>query len=358
MTKIEWTDETWNPVTGCTKVSQGCKNCYAERLWPKVAGAEAKRTGEPARDFTAVRCHPERLDAPLHWKKPRRIFVNSMSDLFHEDVHDEFIVRVFDVMRQCENGFMSVPPRAVTSHTFQILTKRPERMYNFCSRLRFSGLDARGMYLALEESEKGFNPMTALRNVHLGVSVEDQPTADERIPLLLQTPAALRFVSYEPALGPVDFSQWLSPRGHVNWGDNENPTRQDQIAILAIAKSAHRQIGGRLIEWLIAGGESGPNARPPHPHWFASVRDQCAAADVPFFFKQWGEWAPITPQVEQLFDQKKWSMFEETFVRLDGTTHHRSDSEPYTASDSELIRVGKKNAGRTLDGHIHDEFPA
>src|SRR3990167_5970484 len=119
-TKIEWTDETWNPVTGCTKVSQGCKNCYAERLWPKVSAAEAKREGwDKPRAFPDVRCHPERLEAPLHWKKPRRIFVNSMSDLFHEDVPFIFIDRVFAVMALCPQ------------HTFQILTKRPERMREY-----------------------------------------------------------------------------------------------------------------------------------------------------------------------------------------------------------------------------------
>lgn len=176
-TKIQWTDETWNPVTGCTKVSQGCKHCYAERVFPRAYA----KTG---RCFTDVRTHPERLDQPLRWKKPRRVFVNSMSDLFHEDVPDEFIDKVWEIMANAPD------------HTFQILTKRPARMLAWTG-----GVDA------------GKWPMWLLPwplpNVWLGVSVEDQATADERIPPLLRTAAAVRFISLEPCLGPVDLSKWL-----------------------------------------------------------------------------------------------------------------------------------------------------
>ena len=257
-------------MSGCSKVSQGCKHCYAERLWPKVAGAEAKRTGQPPRAFTDVRCHPERLDAPLHWRTPRRIFVNSMSDLFHEDVPFQFIDEVW--------GTMIEAPQ----HQYQILTKRPARMREYVTRYAWAG-DTR---------------ITAwpLPHVWLGVSVEDQDTAIERITLLLQTLAAVRLVSYEPALGPVQLaSSWIfdiAPR----------------------------------IDWLIAGGESGPNARPAHPDWFRSVRDQCANAGVAFFFKQWGEWAP--------------------------TEIHPGGPMP------KMARRGKKAAGRLLDGRTHDEYPA
>src|SRR3990167_4286965 len=191
---IEWTDATWNPVTGCTKVSQGCKHCYAERLAPKVfAGQQIGdvRTGEQRpRVFTDIVCHPERLDQPLHWKKPRRIFVNSMSDLFHEDVPDEFIGHVF--------FRMAYLPR----HTFQVLTKRPQRMLEWVAG---QGLNAirYGEREEAEEQEK--QAPWPLRNVWLGVSVEDPATAAPRIQLLAETPAAVRFVSYEPALGPVNF---------------------------------------------------------------------------------------------------------------------------------------------------------
>ncbi len=319
--KIEWTDATWNPVTGCTKVSQGCKHCYAERLAPRVfagqtvevdttppAHPEMKASAFRPRDFTDVRCHPERLDAPLRWRTPRRIFVNSMSDLFHQDVPDEFILQVFDVMRQCENGHAFKLRRLVPQHTFQILTKRPARMLDFCTRLRFAQNDGRGLYLAKKLPHNGFNPMTALRHVWLGVSVEDQATADERIPLLLQTPAAVRFLSCEPLLGPISFEGC--------WVDHKNP-------------AVHENWLERL-NWVIAGGESGPGARPTHPDWIRSLRDQCAALGVPFFFKQWGEWAPPIPEGDV----------------------------PAGALEGRMYRVGKRHAGRILDGRTHDEYPA
>ncbi|MGH8676877.1 MAG: DUF5131 family protein [Burkholderiales bacterium] len=249
-TAIEWTDATWNPVTGCTKVSQGCKNCYAERLAPRVfAGqkmVELKIAMPPRpRRFTDVLCHPERLDIPLHWRKPRMIFVNSMSDLFHEDVPDAFIDSVFEVMINAQD----------LGHIFQILTKRPERMRSFLNVKqwpRCGGMDQH-----------------PIKNIWLGVSVEDQATADERMPLLLQTPAAVRFVSYEPALGPVDFAPWLLER--------LGPTRAPSLG------------------WVIAGGESGPHARPSHPDWFRSLARQCRDAGVAFFMKQITERGRKTP---------------------------------------------------------------
>jgi protein gp37 len=224
-TKIEWTDATWNPVTGCTNVSEGCRNCYAERVLP--------RTGQ---SFDTVVCHPDRLDAPLHWRKPRRIFVNSLSDLFHEDVPREFIKSVVGVTVDCPQ------------HTFQILTKRPQRMLEFCRECAFPS------------------------NVWLGVSCEDQQTADERIPLLLQTPAAVRFISAEPLLGPIDARRYLPV------------IARPREAISEVAAS--RTPRNDRLDWVICGGESGPHARPMHPTWARSIRDQCQAAGVPFFFKQ------------------------------------------------------------------------
>ena len=314
-TKIEWTQETWNPVTGCTKVSQGCKHCYAERLFPRVYA----KTG---RTFTDVRCHPERLDAPLHWKKPRRIFVNSMSDLFHEDVPLEFVDDVFRIMALAD------------WHTFQVLTKRPERMR---------------AYLVSQPSQRVHTTDTEhiiytvpSRNVWLGVSVEDQASADERIPLLLQTPAAVRFLSCEPLLGPIDLS-----------------------AHLGIAPN-HDDLRG-LLNWVIAGGESGPKARPSHPDWFRSLRDQCAAAGVPFFFKQWGEWRPTDPKSDGLNLRSGWaSPFAHTdLARRLGS--YASDKLPGMSKGPATLeregfafvdRVGKKAAGRTLDGRLHNEYPA
>ena len=209
-TTIEWTDATWNVVTGCSKVSPGCKNCYAEavanRFWAKqYPPIPSVVNGEPDgrdRRFTDVQCHPDRLEQPLHWRKPQRIFVNSMSDLFHEDVPDEFIFQVFGVM------FLA------KQHTFQILTKRAERMLDCC--LRAAKDPTSYIWAWASELQQGSVdvPQTItfpLSNVHLGVSVENQKYADERIPKLLQTPAAKRFVSYEPALGPINWGAIPAP---------------------------------------------------------------------------------------------------------------------------------------------------
>ncbi len=193
-TGIAWTDATWNPVTGCSKVSQGCKNCYAEREWGRLS-ANPKAMAYYGRAFTDIACHEDRLDQPLRWKKPRMIFVNSMSDLFHEDVPDDFIDRVFAVMALAEN------------HTFQVLTKRPERMLRwfdpgFDNREHAVGQAMREIAAARGGDDAGL-PEWPLPNVWLGVSVEDHATADERIPLLLQAPAAVRWVSAEPLIGPT-----------------------------------------------------------------------------------------------------------------------------------------------------------
>ncbi len=214
-TKIEWTDKTWNPVTGCSPVSPGCANCFARRMAKRLkAMGQAKYRNE-----FEVTCHPETLDEPTRWKKPRRVFVCSMSDLFHKDVPHKFIDDVFTTIE--EN------PR----HIFQLLTKRPEQMQAYMRKRR-------GRFL---------------HNLWPGVSVEDQQRADERIEWLLSTSAAVRFLSIEPMLGPVDLPPWL-----------------------------------RHLDWVIVGGESGPGARPMHLGWVRGVRDQCIAAGVPFHFKQWG----------------------------------------------------------------------
>ena len=280
---IEWTDATWNPVTGCTHVSEGCRYCYAERVLP--------RTGQ---SFDKVVCHPDRLEAPLHWRKPRRIFVNSLSDLFHEDVPDEFIRTVFKVMGEARQ------------HTFQVLTKRPERMRAYTQSL----LDENDFPTLSGSTEEPF-PWS---NVWLGISCEDQKTADERIPLLLQTPAAVRFISAEPLLGPIDLSR-----------------------IGGKSAMAYRMIGvePRRLDWVIVGGESGPHARPMHPDWARSLRDQCFAVDVPFFFKQWGEWAP-----DEMLDSER------------GTTARSRQVDGIW-----MTRFGKKAAGRILDGRTWDELP-
>ncbi|SLG33563.1 bacteriophage protein gp37 [Mycobacteroides abscessus subsp. abscessus] len=279
-TKIEWTDSTWSPVTGCDKVSPGCDNCY-----PNGFG---------------VTLRPERLGEPLRWRKPRRVFVNSMSDLFHKDVPDEFIAKVFGVMARAPQ------------HTFQILTKRPGRMRSLLGD-RVDG--AQPLLEAATEEETAtaiYDAPWPLPNVWLGVSAEDQKWAEVRIPVLLDTPAAVRFVSAEPLLGPID----LTRRGLLAPDECE-----------------------RRLDWVIVGGESGRGARPMHPEWARSLRDQCTAAGVPFFFKQWGEY--ITTE----------QMTEATYMTWD-IEHGSAQYHP-----SVQWRVGKKRAGRELDGRTWDEFP-
>ncbi len=258
-TSIEWTDATWGPVTGCTKVSAGCKNCYAERVFPRAYGK--------VRKFTDVLTHPDRLEQPLHWKKPRRIFVNSMSDLFHEDVRDTFIADVFGVMARSP------------WHTYQILTKRPARM------LDWMGTGAGWMTAALNFQDRelgGFAYPWPLPNVWLGVSCEDQKTADERIPLLLQTPAAIRFVSAEPLLSRVTLLAFLYKNLRAT-GDFRGQQERRQM------KFTHDGLLGRL-HWVICGGESGPKARPLEAQWIRSIAAQCISAGVPLFIKQMGSY--------------------------------------------------------------------
>ncbi len=304
-TKIEWATDVWNPVTGCTKVSEGCRNCYAERMVKRFGhrlhGDKPAGVGIRPREFVHVQLHPEKLDQPLHWRKPRRVFVCSMGDLFHEDVPWSFIVEVFLRMNRTGN------------HTFMVLTKRPERMREFCSSEQFM--------------DSG-----PLANVWLGVSVEDQKTADERIPLLLQTPAALRFVSCEPMLGPVKL--WRQqPNGRLlNLGEVAN---------------------GRGLDWVICGGESGPGARPMHPEWARSLRDQCAAANVPFFFKQWGEWAWAS---QTAGGQLTHAVCRHGHVSVFNGDDMRRACAECTGWEG-LRRVGKKAAGRELDGMMHDVMP-
>lgn len=243
--KIEWCDATWNCVTGCTKVSQGCKHCYAERDWKRLSANPA--TSYYGRAFADVRCHPERLAQPLHWKKRRRIFVNSMSDLFHESVPDAFIERVWATMTHAKQ------------HIFQILTKRPTRMQSVVKDL--SDINGR-----------------PLPNVWLGVSAENQAAADERIPLLLETPAGVRFVSIEPMLGDIRLGSFLQRAPSAAFADGR----------ITRDMPAWTRIGATAIDWVICGGESGPHARPMHPDWVRSLRDQCVAAGVSFFMKQMG----------------------------------------------------------------------
>jgi protein gp37 len=293
-TKIEWAQEVWNPIIGCSKVSDGCQNCYAERMACRLA-----YMGKPGyQDVTTCEFggYPDQFDKwngktafvesqlekPLHWKKPRRIFVCSMGDLFHESVNirgDE-IRSIFRVM-------------ASTDHTYMLLTKRPDRMAACIDHL----------YNDFAEE---------MPNVWLGVTAENQKTADGRVPILMQIPAAVRFVSVEPMLGPIKLP-WL------------------RYGILDPNYF-------NVIDWVICGGESGPGARPMHPAWARDLRDQCKEAGTPFFFKQWGDYC--WPE----------QMPEDTYSAVDAA-HNLAGyvDRPW--------KIGKKKSGRMLDGITHDGFP-
>lgn len=295
-TGIEWTDRVWNPVTGCTKVSSGCKHCYAEVMAKRTFGTlypdvEIETCGPQGtitrpRQFTDVQTHDQRLTAPLSWRKPCRVFVNSMSDLFHEDVPDAFIDRVFAVM--------ALTPR----HTYQILTKRPSRMRQWAIEpARLDRLDAALLQLVGDTNVSGqcfrqqpSNPDNwPLPNVWLGVSAENQETADARIQLLLETPAAVRFVSAEPLLGRIDLDRLYSEYRFERGGLEQ---RWDSAIR---GKNFNVWVDGDIecprLDWVIVGGESGPQARPCAEEWIESIVRQCRAASVPVFVKQFGAYS-------------------------------------------------------------------
>ncbi len=333
-TNIEWTDATWNPIRGCSRISEGCRNCYAEGVANRFKGEGLPYEGLIASSGAwngNIKLIHSILDKPVRWRKPRKIFVNSMSDLFHENLSDGDIDKVFSIMLACE--------LFDRKHTFQVLTKRAERMHKYFTQrspeelvmawadagLRLVVIDAGNTtfaeYVANQTchdwNEYGpkygseYKPFGHLKNVFplpnvwLGVSVEDQKTAYERIPFLLETPAATRWISAEPLIGPIDFSgMWADPVVHINMLEK--------------------------LDWVVVGGESGKNARPIQPTWVRTIRDQCLAVEVPFFFKQWGEFAP------------NW-FNDDSGNKIDG---------------SEWIdRQGKKIAGRTLDGKLWNQFP-
>lgn len=338
-TSIEWTDKVWNPTRGCSRVSEGCRHCYAEgiaarfsRHIDEIAGPYFGQTHDPFHGFATmtpqgprwtgkVALVPEKLMEPLRWKKPRRVFVNSMSDLFHEDLPEQAIIDVFGVMALAHG------------HTFQILTKRPERMRAFLAAGdhgildQFRALRDRGgiadrlVFQALDIKRRdGVELQWPLQNVWLGVSVENQEAADARIPLLLRTPAAVRFLSVEPLLGPVQ----LDPTWIVDYEIGQPEKR---------------------IDWVIGGFESGRQARPGHRQWARALRDQCVAAGVPFFWKQNGAWYPVTrdePTCMRHADDPHW--------------HNWWTTAENGERDVSLL-VGKKKAGRELDGRTWNEFP-
>lgn len=324
---IEWTDATWNPLAGCTRASAGCDNCYAAKMSLRLeamalADIEAGKDPGGKRKYIGIAVKNGRgvpvfngtinldeveLQRPYSWKKPRRVFVNSMSDLFHKDVPTKFIVDAFKVMRDNPQ------------HIFQVLTKRPER--------------AAALWPPLLHQIGGEWPA----NVWIGTSVENQETADLRIPELLKVPAAVRFLSMEPLLGPLD----LTRINTYLWRGAEyvNALTGDLYGIFGVkVGNAQGKIG-----WGIVGGESGPNARPMHPDWVRSLRDQCVAAGVSYFFKQWGRWIA----------RNQW--IKSGRVLADVPDKAYVNGKPIEGD--QVYAVGKHVAGRLLDGRTWDEFP-
>lgn len=334
-TKIQWCDESWNVVTGCTKISAGCKNCYAERMSKRLAG----RYGYPKDDPFKVTFHPDKLDWPLRWRKPRKIFVCSMGDLFHDDTF--LLNSPFDTGLNFSLGsyiaytdypmldaIFAVMERSL-NHIFILLTKRPENMSRYFSAVQKRKLEyadkfkncpteeMRNSPAAQDAKKSAINPIP--NHIWIGVTAENQQAADERIPILLQIPAAVRFISVEPMLSEINLEMALEGFQPLNPDLSKKPSP---------------------IQWIIVGGESGPGARPMHPDWVRSIRDQCQEAGVPFFFKQWGEW---TPQGSS----GKW-------MPVKGKKGGINDLPGYRKS---MWRCGKKKAGRILDGQLWDEMP-
>ena len=362
MTRIEWTQKTWNPIVGCSIVSPGCTNCYAMKMAARLeamcvasgAAYEADhgrfKSGssgllhyrgltQPSKAGSVwtgkVTLAPESIiRAPLSRRQPTMYFVNSMSDLFHEDVPDEWIDRVFAIMAMCPQ------------HTFQVLTKRSERMRVYMNTWTVSDIFKRQRLIIQHKSAGALTWKWPLPNVWLGVSTERQQEADERVPDLLATPAAVRFVSAEPLLGPVDFERILFVREiyesgahhYVDvlrggfWSPKEHSFRSSQDGEPKNHFTNHSDIKDQLLNWVIVGGESGHGARPMHPDWARAIRDQCQAANVPFFFKQWGEFVSVS--------------------EVAGPGAHFSFEDGAT-----VRRTGKKLAGRLLDGVEHNHMP-
>lgn len=344
-TSIEWTDATWNPVTGCTKVSPGCDNCYAATLAERFRGT----TGHYFENGFDVQLRPSQLDQPLRWKKPRRVFVNSMSDLFHRDVPDQFIATIW--------ATMALAPQ----HTFQVLTKQHARMRSLLNRNEFiTEICEQGHRIAHQHNlpdrifDHGPWP---LPNVWLGVSTENQKWADIRIPALLDTPAAVRFISAEPLLGPID----LVGPGYIG-GQRGHGGTHNGVGSADCPIETHHHHDMRCkpaLDWVIVGGESGRDARPMHPAWPRSLLDQCAAAEVPFHFKQWGEWVPFVYGRNHPNGPSSWANREpDAYVRYEnGDVATEGEAIRDGGTFTGVYRVGKKAAGRELEGSVWDGYP-
>jgi len=385
-TNIAWTEFVWNPMSGCTKLSAGCANCYAADMAKRLKRIQ-ETTGKDLGygDGFAVTLHPERLEAPLNHKKGVKIFVTSMGDLFHESVPFEFVDMVFAVM--------ALTPQ----HTYQILTKRPDRMKAYMDSLQKSSgvninvghhygsdikaqtagqrvaeiaLEISGKHCDYAQQIKWESPEEAaelilpLSNVWLGVTVENQEQADKRIPILLETPAAVRFVSAEPMLSGIDLglnqatcscckrspSRWIRLANTV-YSELPFSKAKAEVGVYRAVSNKHGALSVETrdglfgikpgeceylpsLDWVIVGGETGSNARPMNPDWVKNIQEQCEAANVPFFFKQWGEYA--------------------TLPSGKSVTGYRSH---FWEDGRQAVLVGNKQAGHLIDGIEYREYP-
>lgn len=369
-TKIEWTQESWNPIRGCVRVSPGCQNCYAERIAARFSKPGlayeglAEMTPQGPRWTGKISFVEKAITEPLRRRTPTTYFVNSMSDLFYDAVPLDWIVRIFAVM-----ALSSQYERygGNKGHTFQILTKRAKRMREILTSPDFHLRVAHEMNELAAESPnlhhtKGPWPsemsdlvkkkeahVWPIPGVWIGISAENQETADERIPELLKCPAAVRWVSAEPLIGPLNLLGYMmegeDPGRCSNCKGGHGFTRCPNYG--SIAKTRSEYEGGPdvcedfkrknfSLHWVVAGGESGPGARMISPEWARNLRDECQKAGVAYFFKQWGEW-----RLDQVGDE------------LVGSNKERF----YLGNGQMMQKVGKGKAGRILDGRVWDEFP-
>jgi protein gp37 len=359
---IDWCDVTWEVTAGCSKVSAGCKNCWAIRTDARLQGAgfkgyekvvtsrsqelrseevktKQKSGNKGLLNWTGkVNLLEHNLQQPFGWRKPRRVFVNSRSDLFHPDVPFEYVDRVMTVI--------AMNPQ----HTFMILTKRPERMKEyFESRIIDSYLKI-NITININSKFNFFVLPIPILNLWLGVSVEDQKTADERIPILLEIPAAKHFISLEPMLGPVDLSKYLVKNIRCPY----HPKGQG----CGVCEDTGMIYLHNLLDWVIVGGESGPGlksagmtgARPMHPEWVRSINVQCTMANVQFYFKQWGSYSMLNDKVANVQLKSK----NIVYMDKDGVI---TESKYYPNNPDTFIKVGKKKAGHLLDGKEYRQIP-
>lgn len=370
-TTIEWTERSWNPIVGCSVVSPGCTNCYAMGMADRFKDVYRGRqwAGEPAEAMTRrvngkavwtgqLTLAPDRvLTEPLRRRRPTTWFVNSMGDLFHENTPEAWIDRVVAVMALAELLHLCPPaPDGRDKHIFQVLTKRADRMRSYLRRL-----PNRDDIIADEADQimGGNLPVELLvavkrlvrlplPNVWFGVSAEDQKRADERVPLLLGTPAAVRFVSAEPLLGPISFRDWLR-RG------DDDLRESDPLACMLLRQAEEDGTAWvrPALDWIIVGGESGPDARPMHPDWPRRIREQCEVTGTAFFFKQWGEWqdgSDFAPNAKAV-------TFDGRVIEPTRKAIAAADRDQRVMSPTMMRRVGKKRAGRLLDGIEHNAMP-